>query len=133
MSGIINGAINTVANVLRTPEEQAHRDRQIRYWTMIQTAGVATLIATGILVLLIPKIITLVLAGLYALLVADVISMSSNMLEMTRDVTVSATARLSKENLIDQTCKNTLFGRTAINLINPSFEEMIRDIDRIGT
>lgn len=129
----INRVINTVANALSTPEEQAHRDRQIQFWTMIQTANLAAIIVAAIFVILIPKIITFVLAGFFAMIAANAASLASNMLEMTRDVTVNVTARLSKENLIDQMCKNTLFCRTVINLINPTFEEMIRDIDRIGT
>lgn len=129
----MSGLINAVAGILRTPEEQAHRDRQIQYWTMVQTASTAAIFAAGILVLLIPGIITLVLAGLFSLGAVDVTSVASNMLEMTKNVTVSATARLSKENLLDQITNNTLFARALISLKNPSYEEMIRYIDRIGT
>jgi hypothetical protein len=73
-----------------------------------------------------------VLAAPFAIIARDSMTLASNMQEMATDVTVSTVARLSRENLIDQMTKNTLFGRTAMNIINPSFEELIRDIDRIG-
>lgn len=131
-SSLISRGLNTIANVLRTPEEQARRDKQIEYWTMVKMANLVGLIAAAIFVILIPHIITFVLAGLVALIAVDTMSLASNMLEMTKDITVSATARISKENLIAQMTKNTLFSEMVINLINPTFEEMIRDIDRIG-
>ncbi|MBX7065696.1 MAG: hypothetical protein K1X28_00555 [Parachlamydiales bacterium] len=132
MAAIVDRAINLVRDAMLTPEQQAQRDRQIEQLEMIKTASVATMIVAPIFLLLIPKIFMLILASLAVIGAREVFIASGNVLEMIKTARIYIQAVRTRETLLDQISKNTLFVKQIINMSNPSHEDLIRRIDSLG-
>lgn len=132
MAAHVDRIINFARDLVNTPEQQEQRERQIQQLEMIKTATIAAMIVAPIFLIIFPKIIVAIIATLAVVGAKEIFTAAGNVLEMVKNVRVNLQARATRDALIDQIAKNTLFIKSLINIINPSQEELINRIDRLG-
>lgn len=129
MSGIINGAINRVADAFRTPEELAEREKQLQDLEVFKTACVVAMTAAAVFFLCIPSFFTFLFCGLIGLAAREARVVASNMGEIIKDITVDIPARFSRENAVAQLSKDTFVAGYLLNLCSPASEHLISQIE----
>lgn len=129
MSGIINGAANRIADVFRTPEERAERERQLQDLEVFKTACVVAMTAAAVFFICIPSFFTLLFCGLIGLAAKDARVVATNMGEIIRNITTEMSARWSRDNAVAQLSKDTFIAGYVLNWVSPASEHLVQQIE----
>lgn len=132
MSGFLNtisnackAGANGIRNGVLSSQELKDRSDFRKYLELIKVAVVVTAVASVLLTALLPSIFSVCLTALDLFISREIVVIAQNICEMLDHSKVEAHARFSKNNLIDQICKNTFITRSIFLITEPDLKDFV--------